>query len=444
MGGRRHRAWAGSGRVIVSLLVVAVTVEVLAAAAPPAGTAPASLMAPADELAPLAPPAATPAEWLGGWVATWAAAPVAPTGREPFGGGFRDQTLRQVVRTSIGGTEVRVRLSNAFGTRPVLVSGASLGLRSRGAALVAGSARGLTLDGQRAFSLAPGATVDTDPVDVPVGAGTDLAVSAWLAAPTGPPTWHPEALTTGYVAAGDHVDDQGAGAFAATPASWWYIAGVDVLAPVGTQAVVAFGASTTDGQGSGTNAHARWVDDLNRRLDAAADPGGAVAVVDEGVAGNRLLSTAPGDGRSGDARFEADALSQPGVRTVFVSSLGNDDIGHGHRLSAADLIVGYERLIREAHAAGVRVVGATLTPDRGAAMWTPAGEQVREQINHWILTSHAFDATVDLAAAVAAPGHPDRLKSAFDSGDHLHPDAAGYAAIAAAIDPAVLMGPAPR
>jgi lysophospholipase L1-like esterase len=436
-GGTRRLLSLGAAAVAAAA-VTGLALALALPTAPPVG-AEGSLPAPA----PVVP--ATQALAPGSaWVATWTAGLVGPAASGQSATGFHDQTVRQVVHISVGGGELRLRLSNADGTAPLEVGAATVAEVGTPGGLAAGTTRPLLVGGAPAFSVPAGLDVTTDPVGLPVPDGADLAVSLYVPA-SGPATWHPMALTTGYVSAGDHASDPTAASFPGRTSSWWWLAGVDVVAPVGTRAVVAFGASTTDGEGSTANADRRWVDDLNHRLESAAT-GPAVAVVDQGISGNRLLAGGGTAGASGDDRFPRDAVSEPGVTSVFVSSLGNDDIGAGGAgpATADDLIAGYERLISLAHAAGLRIVGATLTPDEGAGFWTRGGEVVRQQVNHWILTSGAFDATVDLAGIVADPTDPARLAPAFDSGDHLHLNDAGYAAVAAAIPVTTLVpGAAP-
>lgn len=266
-------------------------------------------------------------------------------------------------------------------------------------------------------------------------------MSLYFAASTGPTTWHPLALTTNYIADANQTGTLGDAPYGATTTSWYFLAGADIIAPAATLGIVAFGASTSDGMGSTANTNQRWADDLND-LDQARQ-GGAVSVVDEGIAGNCLLSDGGPSGWSGDARFARDALSQAGVGAVIIS-LGNDDIGNGlgpdgRPITAAAIVAGYEQLIANAHASGLEIIGATLTPDRGAAFSSPAGEAIHDQVNTWILTSGAFDATVDLAAALGDPRDPATLLARYDSGDHLHLNDAGYQAMADAISLTILV-----
>jgi lysophospholipase L1-like esterase len=273
-----------------------------------------------------------------------------------------------------------------------------------------------------------------------------LAVSLFLPRATGPATEHAVAQQVNYMARGDHVLDPGGASFTTKTFSWYYVASVDVLAPardLGT--LVGFGDSITDGVNSGTNTNARWPNDLARRLHPRT--GDTLSVVDEGIGGNRLLNTAPCCGVSALARFKRDVLHRAGIREVILLEGVNDIDQSQHTgassaphddISAAQIIAGYRRLISEAHAAHLRIFGATVLPFRGARYWTPAGEAKREAINDWILHGGAFDGVIDFSHAVADAGVPTMLDPAYDSGDHLHPNRRGYQAMANAIDLSML------
>jgi lysophospholipase L1-like esterase len=292
----------------------------------------------------------------------------------------------------------------------------------------------------------PGAEVASDPVLLAVGPAAHLAVSIYLPGPTGPATQHADAEQVNYVATGSHVMG-GAGAFRDRTHAWFFLSGVDVLSPRRTLgSVVALGDSITDGVGSPTDANARWPNFLAARVDDGT--GRLLAVVDEGIGGNRMLNAAACCGVSAIARFERDVREQPGARSVILLE-GINDIGYSRShglltaphtaVSPTQIVEGYQRIVTLAHTAGLKVFGGTLTPFQGARYWSPGGEADREAVNNWIRTSGAFDGVIDFAAAVADPSDPERLNPRYDSGDHLHPNAAGYRAMANAVSLTALL-----
>ncbi|GAA1303804.1 SGNH/GDSL hydrolase family protein [Saccharothrix xinjiangensis] len=376
-----------------------------------------------------------------GWVAAWAASPVVgseiPWSSCPAGGGLADQTVRNVVFTSAGGRSVRVRLTNAFGTRPLEVGRTSVAVRAAGDAAVPGTLRAVTFQGRRAVVVPPGREVFSDPVRLDVKALSTLLVSAYLPEATGPLTNHPFTAQGNYLAEGDRTGAV-SGGFADTPC-WMVVNGVDV-APSGRVAgtVVAFGDSITDTASTTGNANRRWPDFLARRLDAVK--GRTLSVVNAGLGGNRLLADREGEpfyGVAGVTRVERDVLSQTGVKAVIML-LAVNDIGYG--ASAADLIAGHREVIGQARAAGVEVYGGTVLPFKGSFIWTEEREATWRTLNDWIRTSGEFDGVVDFAAATATPGDPATLDPAYDSGDHLHPNDAGTEAMANAVDLHALLG----
>jgi lysophospholipase L1-like esterase len=380
------------------------------------------------------------------WVATWGASPQAAVPGDRAAGGFRNQTIRNIIFTSVGGSMVRVRFTNAFGLLPLRIGAAAIGVERSHAALARGTSVALSFDGRRSVVIPPGSEALSDPVRLAVLPLQKLAVSVYVPYRTGPATEHAGALQVNYLAHGAHALDRYAGAFGVQTRSWYFIDRVDVLSPRGVLGtVVALGDSITAGVHSPTNANARWPNDLARRLDALPAP--TLGVIDEGIGGNRVLNPSPCCGGDAIARFETDVADQPGARDVILLE-GINDIGFSQGsgavtaphtdVSAAQIIAGYEEIIAQAHAAGLKIFGATLTPFGGARYWTPAGEAKRDAINDWIRTSGAFDGVIDFAAAVADPSDPEILDPAYDSGDHLHPNAAGYRAMARAVDPTML------
>jgi lysophospholipase L1-like esterase len=376
----------------------------------------------------------------GRWVGAWASSPVqgTTTATCPAGdAGITNQTVRNIVFASVGGSSVRVRVTNAFGTAPLTVSAASVAIAGTGAATVPGTMRQLRFGGHPGIAVPPGAEAVSDPVRLRVRALQDLAVSVHVPRLTGPATIHSVAVQDNFVSAtGNFATSTDPGDFGTRIGCWMFIDGVDVAeSPLGPVSVVAFGDSITDGLRSTVNANKRWPNDLARRLDARH--GRVLSVVDQGISGNRLL--ADGAGVSAQARLDRDVLTQPGARVVImligINDIGFADLGLSPPVSAADLIAGYRQIIARCHAAGLSIIGGTLTPFKGVpGYWNETGEQIREQVNTWIRTSRAFDAVVDFAAATADPNDPLVLDPAFDSGDHLHPNDAGYQAMADAID----------
>jgi lysophospholipase L1-like esterase len=370
------------------------------------------------------------------WVATWAASPMAGSDIKQAEQGFRNQTVRDIIYTSAGGMALRVHLSNLFGTRPLTVGGASVGAVLDGGELVPGSSRPLTFGGRLTVTIPAGATVTSDPVSEAVLPLAELAISLYLPGPTGPATNHLYGEQTSFVASGDQVADAGGTSFSRHDHSWYFASEVDVRSATAAGTIVAFGDSITDGVGSEFGANDRWPNYLARRLDAILGDR-APGVVDEGIGGNRVLSGSLCFGQSAVARFERDALSEPGVRAVIVLE-GVNDIGFakasasactvptGRGVTAAQIEAGYLRLIAMAHARGIRVYLGTLTP-------APAREPLRGEVNRWILSSHAADGVIDFAAVTSAPGNSRYFNPAYNSGDNLHPNDLGYATMANAI-----------
>ena len=386
--------------------------------------------APAAQPAPAAP--------------TGPAAPAGPAAGPPPGGGrgggppvtISNQTVRQVVHVSVGGERVRLVLSNAFGTDVVAIGAAHVALRDRDSAVVESSVKPVTFGGSPTATILAGATLVSDPVDLTVPAVSDLAVDLYLPGQLGtgpsPVTTHNGASQTNYLSATGNHSGKAAMPVERNAGAWFLLARVEVQAPAGAKAVVTFGDSITDGARSTTDMNARWPDHLARRL--AARKGPAVAVLNAGISGNRVLGD--GAGVSALARFDRDVLMQTGVTHVIVME-GINDIGIARANptpSAADLIAGHMQLIERARARGLKVYGATLTPFEGAAYFTAEGEAKRQALNQWIRTSGAYDGVIDFDQVTRDPAAPTKFLPAYDSGDHLHPGDAGYKAMGEAVD----------
>lgn len=355
--------------------------------------------------------------------------------------GFSNQTVRQEVRVSGGGNVARIRLSNLYGTEPLHLAGATIAESAGGAATEPGTMRSLTFRHSRSVTIPAGQVTASDATHLHIAPLESLTITLYFAAPTGPSTFHEDGLTTTYQATGDRARDSGAAAFdGPTSHSYYYLTGVDV-ATRGPQTVVAFGDSITNGHNSTVDGNARYTDALAERLIAARSP---LSVANAGITGNLLLHQLPCFGETGITRFGRDALDQPGVRTVILME-GSNDIwdyqNHGcgttPAVTAGQIIAGLQSLIQAAHARGIKAVGATILPFK-ADFESPAdfqrAEAIREAVNNWVLSSGEFDGVADFAAAVADPADPEQLNPSYDSGDHFHPNDAGYRAIAAAID----------
>ena len=374
------------------------------------------------------------------WVGTWTSSQRIPTGAAADVV-FDNQTLRQIVYTSIGSDEVRVRLTNTFGTVPLRIGAAHVALRDTDAAIVPGSDRVLTFGGAPSITIEAGAHVLSDPVNLDVPELGELAVSIYLPDRVGPTTttpltYHAAARQTNYFSpsTGDHTGDEVMPVME-TSISWWFLMGVDVTASKKTGAIVAFGDSITDGTASTLDANNRWPNYLARRLLARHGHHNKIAVLDTGIAGNRVL-TGGTSGPNAQARLDRDVLVQPGVTDVIVLE-GINDIGNAldsPTPSADDIIAAHKQLIARAHELGLKIFGGTLTPFEGAFYYTTVGEAKRQAVNEWIRSSGAFDVVIDFDAATRDPSHPARFLPAYDSGDHLHPNDAGYQAMANAID----------
>ncbi len=356
-------------------------------------------------------------------VVTWGAS------ADRVGDGVPGRAYRLVVRTSADGSDLRVRLSNAFGDRPLTLDSVWAGRRQEGARLVPGSNRRLTFGGARSVTVPAGGTAYSDALPGRLTAGADLVVSLHSPDAAGPATGHGMAMQTSYTAEGDHTAEEDARNWTGTTGSWFYLDAVTVRTDARTGAVAALGDSITDGWQSSGDLNRRWPDYLARRLERAGSVVRGVA--NEGISGNKVL--ADGAGPSALNRLDRDVLSLPGVRTVFLFEGVNDLKAHSG-VTADDLIAGYRQIIARAHAAGRCVVGATIAPFKGWSEWDAAAESVRRDVNAFVRTSGEFDAVTDFDRVLRSPYDPERILPVFDNGDHLHPNDKGMQALADAVD----------
>ena len=374
------------------------------------------------------------------WQSQAAAAPAAPTAApsgvvtwassaDRMADGVAGRSYRLVVHTSVGGTGVRVRLSNAFGDRPLTLDSVYAGIRKQGAELRPGSNRRMTFSGARTVTVPAGDTVWSDPLPGRLPAATDLVVSLHSPDAGGPASGHWMALQSSYATQGDHTAAESGAAWTIPTGSWFYLDAVSVHAPEGTAAVAALGDSITDGWQSTADLNRRWPDYLARRLQRTDTA--VKGVANEGISGNKVLADGPG--QSALNRLERDVLTQPGVRTVFLFQ-GVNDIKAHTGVTADDLIDGYREIVERAHAAGKCVVGATVGPFKGWHEWDPAAEAVRQEVNTFVRTGGLFDAVTDFDRVLRSPYDPARMLPALDGGDHIHPNDKGMQAMADAVD----------
>ncbi|MFF3379134.1 SGNH/GDSL hydrolase family protein [Streptomyces sp. NPDC002680] len=423
-------------RAIMVRHILAALVTALALV-PPAATADEGptdlLLSPTPALSPVSAVAETPVPRL--WTGTWAAA---ASGTAPARPGA---SFRNVVHLSVGGSALRVRLTNRLGTEALHLGAVTVALQKPGEPsspdAEPGSMRTATFEGAPTVTIPAGQDRVTDAVDLVVPYGANLLVTVHTPDDSGPATYHRTAKQTNFFApSGDWADVEDGDAYTRTTTSWYYVTGVDVLDAPAAGSVVALGDSLTDGGGTTSDTNRRWPDRLADRF-AALPPNRRLGVLNAGISGNRLLLD--GVGPRALSRFDIDVLSRTGVRAVIVFEGINDINGTPAETDPLVFEKAYRTLVARAHARGIRVIGATITPYAGHAQWKEDRESVRRTVNTFIRTSGLFDAVVDFDAAVRDPEYPQRMRAAYDPGDHLHFNDAGMRAMADAIDLAALM-----
>ena len=388
----------------------------------------------------------------GHWVTSWGASPHAPIQLPgaPPASDYKNQTVRMVVRLSAGGEQIRIRISNAFGTSSLKIGAARVAFAQQGSKIVPGSGHVLSFGGKHEIVIPPGALALSDAVLMKAPAFSEFTVSLFLPDEAPATTTHLLGQHETYIAGPGDLTGNAEFANPTVGHSWYWLAGVEVLAAPDVNAIVTFGDSITDGFAASLGAYHDWPNMLAKRL--AGDSGSTNwAVVNEGIGGNRLLHD--GMGVSALARFDRDVLANPGVTKLLVLE-GINDLGWPHMkppkgvdvsrfkmpdfskqdVTPDDLIVAMRQIIERAHAHGIQVYGCTMTPFEGADYYTAEGEATRETVNQWIRTGGAFDGVIDFDAAVRDPDHPLRFRDNLHSGDFLHPNDAGYKAMADAVN----------
>jgi lysophospholipase L1-like esterase len=385
------------------------------------------------------------------WIATWATSPQAadPDPDEPLLK-IEDQTVRERVRVSLGGPQICVRLSNEYGSTPLIIGSATVAVTNDATSVKSGSIQTVTFGGSHSVSIPAGAPILSDPVALPVSAGAEITISLYFPKRVATPTLHALALKHAIVSQrGDYTHAEKIEGGALSESSI-LISAVLVPAQPSQRLVVAFGDSITDGDGSTMDADRNWPGDLIRRLGKTSEAS-KIAVVNEGIIGNRLLSDGVGInfGINALARFDQDILALPGVTHIVLFEGLNDLCFPGAKLNGQyladpadvrtpqDVIAAYRQLISRAHAHGIKLIAATISPFEGVIIpgySSESKEVARQTVNQWIRTSGSFDGVIDFDAVLRDPDHPARLLPRFASQDHLHPNDAGYQAMADAID----------
>jgi lysophospholipase L1-like esterase len=370
------------------------------------------------------------------WVGTWTTAP-APA----EGAAFSNQTLRMNARASIGGDRLRVRLSNAHGGGKLAIGEVHVGLRDAGPGVLPGSDRSLTFGGAQTATIAAGALIVSDPVEFDLPALADIAVSIYLPGdvPANFGVTGRYARQTNYISPPGNFANSANMPVGRITDDWFFLSGIDVLAPSAAGGVVALGDSLTDANISTPDAYCRWPDQLARRLHARRGER-PMGVMNQGLGGNRILHDIRGD--SGLRRFDRDVIAQPGVTHVIVV-LGTNDLRNRwakpeEEVDAEQMIAGLRQLALRAHTSGIKIFGGTLPPFENETFlpgaWTPERDRTRLAVNEWIREGGSFDAVIDFERALRDPEHPTRMLPIYDCGDHLHPSDLGYNRMGDAID----------
>jgi len=377
------------------------------------------------------------------WVGTWATALTSASSADTGGSktGFTNQSVRMIVRTSIGGDALRVRLSNVFGTQAVAVGHVSVGRPTAAGSpdLVAGSIRDLTFNGSASTTIYKGADVLSDPLDMDVPAVSELAVTIYLSTPSGSASWHQFAGERSYVYAGDHADDPSGASPTITRSAFYFLAGIDVASRRSDDAVVVLGDSISDGAGNTFNANMRWPDQLATRIHSRPPANHDPGVLNVALSGNEVVHDGSelgvfGFGNSALARLDTDVFGQTGADTAIVELGVNDNLFSSD--NAANIIGGLRQLAQQLHENGMRAIVFTVSPFQGYVgppSWDPAKETVRLAVNDYVRSQHDYDAVVDMDKILRDPANPGVLLPAYDAGDHIHPNDAGSKAIADAI-----------
>ncbi|MDC3417572.1 SGNH/GDSL hydrolase family protein [Aquibacillus salsiterrae] len=391
---------------------------------------------------------------IGSWIGAWATSQMAAWTTVDWDGGFSengfdDETIRMIVNPTASGEEVKVRLSNEFGEKPLTFGKATIGKTDEDAKVISDSIETLTFAGEESVTVPAGEAIVSDPVPFDVVDGEDLTISVYIPEESGPATWHNTANQKSYFSVGDATANVDGSGFTNDSNSWFFLSGVDVLTKSNKKArtIVALGDSITAGYLSTLNANQRYTDFLNERLDKEIN-NQTFSVLNQGISGNKILRDDAIFGEKALDRLERDVFSQTNVTDIILFE-GINDIGHvPHQLDAEEIIKGMKQIAKEADKRGIRIYVGTLTPMNSftgdPTYYTEEGEETRQAVNEWIRSQDIFDAVFDFDRVVRDPENPDKILPKYDSGDQLHPNDAGLKAMADSIDLSIFKQPLSR
>lgn len=367
------------------------------------------------------------------WMGTWSASPQPPYPEGVSSTGFRNQTIRQIIHPHMDGSNLRIHLSNIFGSDPLQVEEVYVAYSAGGAKVIPETNRQVTFHGSTSAVIPHGEKMMSDPISLEVKHGHDMTISIYIPASSGPTTWHSWGRQTSYVASGNETSDKNGRPFQAGENSRFWLERMEVMVDSTVKgAIVTLGDSITDVGHSTLNANRRWPDVLAGRFNRFPLHE-RYAVLNAGISGNQLLRASINGGHSALERLDRDVFSQSGITDVILLE-GINDIIRETATCAGDIIAGMKQIIERTHARGLRIYGGTLTPFGGYRTYSSESEAIREGVNHWIRTSHAFDGIIDFDEAVRDPQHPHQMLPAYHAGDWLHPGDAGLEAMANCID----------
>ncbi|WRP08911.1 SGNH/GDSL hydrolase family protein [Rossellomorea aquimaris] len=364
------------------------------------------------------------------WVGVWTASLQAPFEDGISQKGFENQTIRMVLHPHVDGNKIRLRLSNIFSEEPLAIEEVHVAISQKGSEIVPDTDQQVTFEGKSTVSIPPGERKFSDSISLELSSDKALAVSLYVKEKSGPVTWHPISMQTTYISSGNDVSKSVSSAFNEQENSWFWLDGVDTLADSSVKGIVVMGSSIANGNSSTVNKNRRWPDYLARRLKPKDSD---LNIMNAGISGNQLINSLPDKGENAYARLERDIFNQSGVKAVILHQ-GLNDIRHYPEYDADKIIERMKQIIDSTHDQGLTIYGGTLTPFKGSGMFTSKGENTRQEVNAWIRTSGEFDGVIDFDKALRDPDEPERYLQKYDSGDHLHPNDAGYKRMADTVD----------